>query len=101
MSWYDKRNEIVYTVREVELSTYDSFTSSKETEAIYKSLKDALEYAAWCADSFEEAYGGKIFGESVSVRLADEPMFKVIFVREFGKFSGCHELRVLVTKREA
>lgn len=101
MSWYNKRNDFVYTVREIDVSTYDSFTSSKESVTIYKSLEDALEYAAWCADSFEKAYGGNLFGETVSVRLADEPMFKVIFVREFGKFSGCHELRVLVTRREA
>lgn len=100
MSWFDTRREnTVYVVREVEVSTYGSYTNMDETSQLFERLEDAKEYAEWCADAFEEAHSKSLFGEEKVVRLADEPMLKVLFSRSFDRHGGLCEDRIIISER--
>lgn len=97
---FNKKERLVWIVREFTINTFGSYTSSGEALSYHGTKAEALEYIEFCARSFEETEG-ILGGDYKKIRLADDPDCKILISRRFKP--DCHpiicEYRLLLDEK--
>lgn len=101
MAWFKKNEkETIWIVREVDISTYGSFTTMNESISTYRNFIDAIGYAELAAKVFEDA-NDVSREDGKTVRIANDSTCKILIYREFGDYLVIREKRIVVAEFKA
>lgn len=100
MALFNKKERVVWIVREFTIDTFGSYTSSGETISCHETKEQALEYIEFSARAFEETET-MIGHDHKTIRIADDPDCKILMSRRFDDY--CYpiicEHRLLLDKK--